>query len=291
MSLSRTASEIQKGMWMVAPTMANKYIHSANLILKATSHLNNLRIEAGFVREVVDADGNMVRNDQEVPEGSVGIVSQVGSMYKYGSWYNWGSDELVGFAKSFDDDPNIIGQVWRDDSGGGTISSVAPWLDFLANKKKPVVSLIDTCGSANYYKNCGTDYLLAENNVSSMIGSIGVMIQINDYSKMLKETGIVEHVIESDLSEDKNKAFKLALKGDYDLIKKEYLNPSAIAFQDYVKLARKKLMVETPGIVSGKMFYAEEAKQIGLIDGVGNLQAAIEKVKLLAAARSFINQY
>ncbi|QQV89986.1 head maturation protease [Cellulophaga phage Ingeline_1] len=276
---------------MVAPTMANKYIHSANLILKATSHLNNLRIEAGFVREVVDADGNMVRNDQEVPEGSVGIVSQVGSMYKYGSWYNWGSDELVGFAKSFDDDPNIIGQVWRDDSGGGTISSVAPWLDFLANKKKPVVSLIDTCGSANYYKNCGTDYLLAENNVSSMIGSIGVMIQINDYSKMLKETGIVEHVIESDLSEDKNKAFKLALKGDYDLIKKEYLNPSAIAFQDYVKLARKKLMVETPGIVSGKMFYAEEAKQIGLIDGVGNLQAAIEKVKLLAAARSFINQY
>lgn len=289
MILSRTASEIQNGMWFISPHVTNDYLKGASQILNATNIVSHKEIEAGHIRNILDDEGNIINVDQnEIPEGSIGVVRCIGSMYKYGSWFNWGSDELVSIMKQFDNDSRIIGQIWHDDSGGGTVSSVPPYIDFLKNKKKPVVSLLDTCGSANYYKNCGTDHVMAENNMSAMFGSIGVMLSFYDFTKMLKEMGIVEHIIEADQSEDKNKAFKMALKGKYEMIKQEWLNPLAIKFQNDVKAARPKLK-DVPGVLSGKMFYAEEALEIGLIDSIGNMEAAIEKVKLLASARSFMN--
>jgi protease-4 len=291
MGNDKTISEIQKGIWMVSPHMLYPYLLSAEeLFSSIPTESNKKELQGGLVREVIDPDGNYINvNQDDVPMDSVGIVRCVGPMYKYGGWFYWGTDELLAFAQYFDNHPNIIGQIWQDDSGGGLISSVAPYLNFLENKKKPVVSLLDMCGSACYYKNCGTDYVMAENNISAMFGSIGVLIQFYDFAKMLKEMGIKEHIIESNLSKDKNKPFKLALEGKYDLIKEEMLDPAAKMFQDHVKAKRPSLNQDIPGILSGKMFYAEEALEHGMIDGIGNMQAAIERVKFLASARSFIS--
>ncbi|MEX0274310.1 MAG: S49 family peptidase [Flavobacteriaceae bacterium] len=290
MSQERTIAEIQKGLWMIVPHMAAKYLKYAGEILsQKPSLINSKEVQGGFVRDVIDPDGNVVNiNQDELPRDSVGIIRCVGPMFKYGGWRHWGSDELVAFAREFDNHPHIVGQVWQDDSGGGVISSVPPYHEFLRTKKKPVVSLVDTCGSANYYKNCGTDHIMAENDISCMVGSIGVMIVLHDYSKMLEEYGIVEHIINADPSDHKNKAFELALKGKYKLIKQEYLNPAAIKFQEYVKTNRPNLNLDVEGIISGKMFYAEEAIKEGLIDSIGNLEEAIDRVKFLASARSFI---
>ena len=282
--------EIEKGLWFLSPQIANSYLHaSVKNIDKQPSLISGRDIEAGFIRDIIGPDGNIIDIQQdEVPQGSVGIVRCIGSMSKYGGWFNWGTDELIKMMKDFDKDPNIIGQVWHDDSGGGTVSSVPPYLDFLKHKTKPVVSLLDTCGSASYYKNCGTDFMMAENNTSAMFGSIGVMISFYDYKKMLKDMGIVEHIIEADQSNNKNQAFKLAMEGKYDLIKSEYLNPLALGFQNDVRAARPKLK-EAEGVLTGKMFYADEALRLGMIDGIGNMEAAIDQVKFLASARSFIS--
>lgn len=276
---------------MIVPSMTGKYLRAAGRILDGNMKLSdNKEISGSLIREVIDPEGNPVNiNQEQVPQDSVGIIRCVGSMYKYGSWFNWGSDELVAYAREFDSHPNIIGQVWRDDSGGGTISSVGPYLEFLRYKRKPVVSLLDLCGSANYYKNCGTDYMMAENDVSSMFGSIGVMLQILDFTKMLEQMGIEEHVIYADESDYKNKAFKLALEGKYELIKDEFLNPAAVRFQNHVKENRPGLNEGVEGILRGKMFFAEEALEHGLIDSIGSLPEAIDRVKFLAAARSFIS--
>ncbi|WP_052503496.1 S49 family peptidase [Lacinutrix sp. Hel_I_90] len=291
MTHSHTSSEIQKGLWLVSPHMASRYLHNASKIVEGnTTLINGKELEANSIREVIDPSGRVVNTrEEETPAGSIGIVRCIGSMYKYGGWFNWGSDELVAMMQDFENNPNIIGQIHHDDSGGGTVSSVGPYKDFHQNRKKPVVSLLDTSASANYWKNAQSDFLMAENDISAMFGSIGVMLSFYDYTKMLTEMGIVEHIIEADESEDKNKAFKLALEGKYELIKKELLSPLAIKFQDHVKAARPGLKLNTPGILSGKMFYAEEAQEIGLIDGIGNMDAAIEKVKFLASARSFIS--
>lgn len=292
MTNTPTSSEIQKGLWLVAPQMAGRYLQAAGQIVEGQTKpsFNIQDIEAGITKSVIDPYGKLVNTrEEDTPPGSIGVVRCIGSMYKYGSWYNWGTDELVAMMQEFEDNPNIIGQIHHDDSGGGTVSSVGPYSDFHKNRKKPVVSLLDTCASANYWKNCQTDFMMAENDISAMFGSIGVMLSFYDTTKMLELNGIVEHIIEADQSDDKNKAFSLALKGDYSLIKAEMLNPLAQKFQEHVKAARPNLKLDTPGILSGKMFYAEEALSIGLIDGIGNMEAALEKVKLLAEARSLIS--
>lgn len=45
----------------------------------------------------------------------------------------------------------------------------------------------------------------------------------------------------------------------------------ALRFQEEEKEKRKCLKLNTPGILSGKMFYAREAVAVGLIDEIGTL--------------------
>lgn len=282
--------EINKGMWLLSPHVLYGYLNdSFKTASTLPTPLNHRDTSATSIMEVVDNDGNYIDfTQQEIPEGSVGIVRCIGPMYKYGSWFHWGSDELVAMATRFDNDPRIVGQVWWDDSGGGSTSSVAPYHNFLKNKKKPVVSLVDTCGSANLWKNSGTDYIMAENDSTSLIGSIGIMATLYNNKKHLEELGVVEHVIESSLSEDKNKAYKLAMEGKYELIREELLDPMARKFQEDIRATRPNLK-EVEGVLTGKVFYSPEAVELGLIDGIGNLDAAIDFVKFLASARSLIS--
>lgn len=288
MVFSKTASAILRGAWFIEPKTAQAYLNTVADILNKKQTDFDKRPEAVAIREIITPEGLVLPKEEEVPEGSVGIVSIMGPMIKYGDWCSYGSDDLVAFAKAFDDNPNIIGQVWRMDSGGGSVAAVAPYLDFLATAKKPVVTLSDMSASANYYIASSTDYIMAENNISSMFGSIGVMVQFADYQKYFEEKGIKVHTIYAEQSTHKNQYFETALTGDYDAIKTNMLNPLAQKFQDHVRAARPNLK-EEEGVLNGKMFFAEEAQRLGLIDGIGNLQAAIEKVKFLASARSFIS--
>lgn len=270
------------------PKTVLSYLDTVSTILEKKQTDFDPRPDAVSIREAYAPDGYRVPNGEEIPEGSVGIVSIMGPMLKYGDICSYGSDELVAFAKAFDDEPNIIGQIWRMDSGGGSVSAIAPYLDFLKSAKKPVVTLSEMSASANYYIASATDYIFAENNISAMFGSIGVMVEFADFRKYYEEKGIKVHTIYADESTHKNLAFQKALEGDYKAIKDEMLNPLAVKFQQHVRAQRKGLK-DVEGVLNGKMFYAEEAKSIGLIDDIGNLEAAIDKVKFLASARSFIS--
>ena len=102
--------------------------------------------------------------------------------------------------------------------------------------------------------------------------------------------GVKFHEIYADQSENKNEAFRLAFEGDYTKIRQESLNPMALRFQEEVKEKRKCLKLDTPGILSGKMFYAREAVAVGLIDEIGTLGRAVEVAKELEEM-NLINKY
>ncbi|WP_378186881.1 S49 family peptidase [Aquimarina sp. W85] len=291
MLFSKTASEIRRGLWAIDPLTGFYNLQLANDILSGNIKSKEVKIQSA-IREVVNNDGLPVTgsNPQEIPEGSIGIVSITGNMIKYGNRYCWGADELVAFAKYFDAHPNIIGMIFLIDSGGGAVSAVAPYLDFLKNKKKPVVALCDFCASAALWIGVGCDYVMAENDISSAFGSIGVLASFLDYKKAYEMAGIVEHNVYADQSPDKSKDIRDALEGNYELLKELTLNPLAIKFQDNVKALRgKKLDLSVDRLLTGGMFYAEDAVDIGLTDEIGNRDAAIQKVKELAAMQAFMN--
>ncbi|WP_109852806.1 S49 family peptidase [Aquimarina sp. AU58] len=291
MLFSKTASEIRRGLWAIDPITGLYNLKLANDILSGNVKSKEQKIQSA-IREVVNEDGIPLANNgqEQIPAGSIGIVSITGNMIKYGNYYCWGADELVSFARSFDNNPNITGQIWKIDSGGGSVGAVAPYLDFLKNKKKPVVALCDFCASAAKWVASGTDYIMAENDISSAFGSIGVMASFMSYIKYFEDLGIKEHTVYADQSSDKNRDFEEALQSNYKLLRELTLNPLAKKFQDTIKKNRAgKLNESIEGILTGRMFYSEPAIEYGLADSIGNLDAAIEKVKELASVQSFMN--
>lgn len=283
-----TLRQIKSGLWAIEPNYGLSLKETVENIFSKDFNEAHKKENLEARHYLLDENSKKYNSNDlsNVSEGSIGVIHITGTMIKYGNYYCWGTDELVEKAYQFDNNPNIIGQIWRIDTGGGAVNSVAPYLSFLKNKNKPVLSLCDMCGSAGYWTSVGTDFIMAENTISSMFGSIGVLASFRDASKYWKDLGVIDHTILADQSEHKNKAFHLALEGDYEKIKNEILNPVAIKFQENVKSFRPNLKLDVEGIISGKMFYAQEALEIGLIDGIGDFNHAVEKLTTLAIGKS-----
>lgn len=292
MKNSKSKLQLFEGLWAITPSSLLAYQTILNdILIRGEADHGDERPNAS-IRYVLDEHGEKVSSSEDIPQGSIGVVNLIGPMVKYGNWWFWGADELVAMLESYDADPNIIGTILMIDSGGGQVSAVAPYTDFMKRKQKPVVALGDTVGSAAMWVSASADYSIAGNDISAMYGSIGVMVNLFSLKGYWKQMGIEEHTIYSDHSEDKNKSFELALEGKYEEIKKEHLNPLALKFQDEIKAYRApKLQPEEPGLLTGRMFYSERAAEIGLVDEVADMQRAIEKVKELSAVQSLISNF
>lgn len=224
----------------------------------------------------------------------VAIIPLRGTMIKYGTMCSYGADEIAAAIDEAAANKKVTGIVLDIDSGGGAVDAVAPLVDAIRRAKaarKPVVACCDLCASAAYWTACECNEIMAANSISSEFGSIGVMMSFPDYAKYYEKEGIKVHTIYSNLSTYKNAPFEAAKLGKYDDIKTEELDPLARKFQANVRAKRAgKLNEDIEGILSGKVFYAEDALRYGLIDSIGTLDRAIARVRELAAEAN-INQY
>ena len=224
----------------------------------------------------------------------VAIIPLHGTMIKYGTMCAYGADEIAEAIDEAAADKKVIGIVLDIDSGGGAVDAVAPLVDAIRRTKamgKPVVACCDLCASAAYWTACECNEIMAANAISSEFGSIGVMMQFPDYAKYYEKEGIKVHTIYSNLSTYKNAPFEAAKKGEYESIKAEELDPLARKFQANVRAKRAgKLDENVEGILSGKVFYAEDALKNGLIDSIGTLDRAVSRVREIAADAN-IHQY
>lgn len=248
-------------------------------------------INPGALLSVYDKNNKIVAPDEDgivhdVPPGSVAAINVIGVLIKYGDYCMYGADDIVAALQRVEANPNFIGAVVYFDGPGGGVSAIPPFIAFGARRTKPYVGLYEQCCSAHLYSMYSfVDHVMAENDLSATIGSIGVVLSFRDNKKYLESIGITTHEVYPDESEDKNLAFRLALEGKYEMIKSEMLSPLAIKFQDAVKAARPKLKNE-PGVLTGKTFFTEQAIEFGLVDSMGTMEAAIERVRMMAEMKS-----
>ena len=294
MNINLLASSILRTPWAMDLQYAHSFLPLVKQILEHGTIIQgeNETPRAGIFN-VTTSNGlkSMDSKDLEIEEGSVAVINMIGPVIKYGTWCEYGADERVAMLEAVEANDNIIGTVLIQHSGGGAVDGIAPYTNFMAtSKKKPIVTLADTSASAAYYVAAHTNYIMAENNISASFGSIGVMVSFLDFAKQMEAMGVKLHTIYAPESDHKNQPYELALEGKYDLIKAEMLSPLARKFQNDVKAHRPNLKLDVPGLLNGKMFYAEEALQYGLIDGIGTLPDAIEKVRELAAVNIFMNK-
>lgn len=235
---------------------------------------------------VIDHNGNPIRPDGSgminAPKGSVAIIDMVGPIMKYGDMCSYGADEIVNAMYAADRNPNIIGTIFNEDGPGGGVNAIGPFIQFAKDKTKPVIGIADQCASLHYWAMCVVaDHKMADNNVSAAFGSVGVVASFADNRKFLEEKGYVFHDIYPKESEHKNQAIQLALEGKYDMIKAEHLSPLAMKFQEAVRAACPNLKEEV-GVLTGKTFGADKALEYGMIDSIGSLDQAINRLHILS---------
>ncbi|OIQ22033.1 MAG: hypothetical protein BM557_01250 [Flavobacterium sp. MedPE-SWcel] len=284
MKVNPMLMELARGEWLMDVNTLSTWSPIAYKILSGEDF--SIDSSTASIMTVVDSKGVMHHPDKdghiETPKGSVAIINMIGPILKYGDWCAYGADDIVNALKAADNNPNIKGTVFIVDGPGGAVSAIGPFIEFAKTKTKPVIGLADEAFSLHYWALCAvSDYKMADNNVSAGFGSVGVVASYLDNREHLEKLGFKFHDIYPDESKHKNEAVKLALEGKYDLIKKEHLSPVAIKFQDAVRAACPSLK-EATGVLTGKTFSADKALEYGMIDGIGSLDKAIEKIHVLS---------
>lgn len=217
---------------------------------------------------------------ENAPKGSIAVVDIQGALMKNDQYCGPAGMESIGaWIKAADTNPNIDGIILKVDSPGGTVDGTEELGNIIKGTKKPIVGFINgTMASAAYWIGSATDTLIA-NGATAHIGSIGVMMSFADVQPALEKAGVKFHEVYSSLSGDKNKAFRDARQGDYTDIIGNTLDPLAQMFTDTVNKNRTGKLSTKENVLTGKMYFAKDAKKFGLIDSIGTMDDAINFIR------------
>jgi protease-4 len=289
MKVNHSLMDIANAQWLMSRQGIDTYAGVFHKII--TGQDVNFEKSTKSILTVVDDNGKRVSPGSngllDVPKGSVAIVDMIGPVLKYGDWWNYGALEIVAALQAADNNPNIIGTVFNVDSPGGAVSAIGPFIEFGKTKKKPVVAIVDQCASLGFWAACTVaDHKMASNTISASIGSVGVVLSYIDTRKYLETLGYVFHEVYPDESEHKNESWTLMMQGKYDLIKKEMLSPLALKFQEAIRAACPNLKEEI-GVLTGKTFGAEKALEYGMIDAIGSIDQAIQRLHVMSETNHY----
>lgn len=172
------------------------------------------------------------------------------------------------------EDTNIKGVLFDVDSPGG---AVAPSIEIAyaikeLNQIKPVIAYAGgTMASGSYYASIWANEIVA--NPGSMIGSIGVIFQSADISKLAEKFGVKYQVIKAGKYKEMGTPFK-----SWEQFEKQELQnliqETYELFVTDVSNARKLDPRKHEEFADARVFNAASAKKVGLIDTVGTLQTA-----------------
>ena len=186
------------------------------------------------------------------------------------------SKDILDKLKRFRADNSIKAIVVRIDSPGGSVGPSQEILRAIKKtslKKKVVASLGSVAASGGYYVAVGADGIVA--NPGTITGSIGVVMGFTNFQELLQKIGLIPVVVKSGKYKDigspvrkMTEKERQILQDLSDQIHKQFINAIAAG--------RKIDSLKVEAIADGRIFSGEEAKRLGLIDRIGNLEDAVE---------------
>lgn len=148
--------------------------------------------------------------------------------------------------------------------------------------KKPVVAIIGTMGASGaYYVACAAGRIMA--HPTSIIGSIGVLMQAMNLEELAKKVGLKAITLKSEKTPMKDvlSPFK-EITPEERVMLMTIINSIYDRFVDIVSENRKLSREEVIKIADGGIFTAARAKELGLIDAIGYREDAIAEACKMA---------
>ncbi|MBD2597183.1 signal peptide peptidase SppA [Nostoc spongiaeforme FACHB-130] len=193
-----------------------------------------------------------------------------------------GDNEQVGgdrFAKIFNkirQDKNIKAVVLRINSPGGsaTAAEIMQREIRLTHEVKPVVvSMGDVAASGGYWIASDSSRIFAEPN--TITGSIGVFGILFNGQKLANDNGITWDVVKTARYADAQTVARPKSPQELALYQRS-VNRVYSIFLDKVAKGRKLPEQKVAEIAQGRVWSGVAAKQIGLVDEIGGLNAAVK---------------
>lgn len=197
-----------------------------------------------------------------------------------------GMDTVAGWQQRYQNDPRVVATMLDVDSPGGEGTGMFLMTDQLMREgRKPCVSVVRAgmAASAGYGIVAATDKVFASRDTDEF-GSIGTYVTLVDMKAYWAKEGLPIHEIYATESTEKNKDFIEALDGKYEALRKNFIDPFNEGFMSLVREQRPGLK-EKDGVLNGRLFYAQDAKRLGLIDGFESLEGAAAAARALAGVK------
>lgn len=184
----------------------------------------------------------------------------------------------------YDDDEGVKAIVLRIDSpGGGVGPSQEIHREVLKirskSKKKVIASMGSVAASGGYYIASASDFIVA--NPGTITGSIGVLMEFTNIEELFKKIGIKGVVLKSGEHKDIGSPFREMTPQEKSLIQ-SVLDNVHQQFVQAVAEGRKLDRSKVAQVADGRILTGEQAKQLGLVDQLGNLQDAIDTAAKMA---------
>ncbi|MDZ7722126.1 MAG: signal peptide peptidase SppA [candidate division KSB1 bacterium] len=186
------------------------------------------------------------------------------------------SHSIVDQFKRMNDAKNIKAIVFRINSPGGGIAASQEILDFVRavrDSGKPVVaSMASVAASGGYYVALGADTIMA--NPGTTTGSIGVIAEIPNFSKLMEKLGIQVAVIKSGRFKDTGSPYRSITPKEREYLQ-AWIDDGYDQFIKEVSRERGLPLDSVRKLADGRVYSGAQAFQLGLIDTLGGYRDAI----------------
>jgi protease-4 len=185
------------------------------------------------------------------------------------------------------DDESVRAVVLRINSPGGTVTASDILHHevgrFKARRKVPVVAaILDVGASGGYYVALAADRIVA--HPTTVTGSIGVLMLTVNSGGLLEKIGVSTSYITSGRYKDMGNPFR-GLTPDERAIFQEVIDRLHGRFVALVAKGRGLDEARVRTLADGRIYTAEEALTLGLVDRIGYLEDAIALARQSAGLR------
>lgn len=187
-----------------------------------------------------------------------------------------GSEDIAAALREATRSPQVKAVVIRLNSPGGTAAAaqeISAEVERLKQSgKKVVASMGDTAASGAYWIAAGADRIVA--NPGTLTGSIGVIIQYHNLEGLYGKLGVEAETFKSGPYKDMGSPSRPVTREERQIFQ-SMIDDIYNQFVDVVARGRHKEVTEIKPLADGRIFTGNQARELGLVDQLGDFQDAL----------------
>jgi len=198
-------------------------------------------------------------------------------------------EELIRSIRAAQNDEDVMAIILEVDTPGGGITPSDEIYNELLNFKnsqdgrKVVIFMRDLAASGGYYVSMAGDWLMAE--PTTIVGSIGVIMQTLNWKVLSEKVGISDTTIKSGANKDMLNPFRESKPEEISMLQ-EMIDLMHARFKSIVSSGRGISEEDLSTLADGRIFTADQALELNLIDQIGYWDDVVDKTAELLGEES-----